>query len=393
MEFGKRHENLAIVLTASFLAAGGCLMVYSATSVTQGRPDKFGADPAFFLKRQVLFFAVGSVLGIILSRIDYGVYRKWIWALLGMVFLALAAVFVPGIGHRANGAARWLALGSFTFQPSELAKFVLLMFAALMAEKAAEDRSRAKAVWVRAIAVMGLFVGIILIEPDFGMTMVIAGSFVVVLFIAGLPVRWLAALGVVAAAGTTAAVLFAPYRMQRLLAFLHPMENAQGAAYQVVQSLVAFSNGGLLGVGFGGGMQKLGFLPEIHTDYIISVVAEEGGFVTVTLLGAFYIFLVILGFRVARRARDLFGRYLAMGISFVIGFQAMLNIMVGLSMLPSKGMVLPFLSYGGSSLVIHLMAVGVLVNISMKGAEAHVSTDDDRRRRDRRPRFSSDRGR
>jgi cell division protein FtsW len=179
--------------------------------------------------------------------------------------------------------------------------------------------------------------------------------------------------------------------MARLQAFIDPFSQAQAAGYQVVQSLIAFSNGGLLGTGIGSGRQKLFYLPEMHTDYIFSVIGEELGFAGVVAVGACFLTMVWVGFRIARRARDLFGRYLAIGLSSVIGIQALMNMMVGLKMLPPKGMVLPFLSYGGSSLILHLAAMGVLINISMKGAEAFVDNSDHRGRGNRRARFSGDR--
>jgi cell division protein FtsW len=179
--------------------------------------------------------------------------------------------------------------------------------------------------------------------------------------------------------------------MARLQAFIDPFSQAQAAGYQVVQSLIAFSNGGLLGTGVGSGRQKLFYLPEMHTDYIFSVIGEELGFLGVVVVGACYITMVWVGYRIARRARDPFGKYIAMGFSSVIGIQALMNMMVGLKMLPPKGMVLPFLSYGGSSLVLHLAAIGILMNVSLKGADGIVTADDHRRGRDRRARLSGDR--
>ncbi len=388
MKIGKRHETMVLALCTLALTVLGLLMIYSATNVMAGSSARFGMDPAYFFKRQILFLVVGVSLSAFLSRVDYDLYRRYVWPILGGTFLTLLLVFVPGIQHTANGAARWINLRVVNFQPSELAKFVLLLFAAYAIDKKGENPKEGVKAFLPMLAVMGFFVAVILKEPDFGMAVVIMTSFLAVVFLAGFPWKLLGLAGIAAVAGGAALIAAKSYRIARLKAFLDPISQAQAGGYQVVQSLIAFNNGGLLGVGVGGGKQKLFYLPEMHTDYIFSVIGEELGFAGVVLVGACYITIVWVGFLIARRARDPFGKYLAMGFSCVIGIQAMMNMMVGLSMLPPKGMVLPFLSYGGSSLVLHLAAVGVLMNVSRKGAEAFVAEDDRRRGRDRRARFS-----
>jgi cell division protein FtsW len=333
----------------------------------------------------------GVSLAVFLSRIDYDFFRRWIWPILGFTFLLLLLVFLPGIGHSANGASRWIDLRLFQFQPSELAKFVLLLYAAYAVDVRGENPREGLKAFLPMLGVMVLFVAVILKEPDFGMAVVIMASFLAVVFLAGFPWKILALAGIAGIACAAALIAAKPYRMARLQAFLDPFSQAQAAGYQVVQSLIAFSNGGLLGVGVGGGKQKLFYLPEMHTDYIFSVIGEELGFAGVVLVGACFITVVWVGFRIARRARDPFGKYLAMAFSSVIGIQALMNMMVGLKMLPPKGMVLPFLSYGGSSLILHLAAIGVLMNVSRKGADGLVAENDHRRGRDRRARFSGDR--
>ncbi|MBI5420223.1 MAG: putative lipid II flippase FtsW [Deltaproteobacteria bacterium] len=390
MNLGKRHENLILSLCTLILAVLGMVMVYSATSVTAGSSPRFGYDAAYFFKRQVLFFAVGVSLAVLLTRIDYDFYRRRIGFILAGTFVLLFLVFIPGIRHTANGASRWINLRVFTFQPSELAKFVLLAFAAYAIDRKGENPKEGFRVFLPMLAVMGAFVAAILKEPDFGMAVVIVASFMAILFIAGFPWKYLAGAVAAGLAGVAYLIATKPYRLIRLKAFIDPFSQAQAAGYQVVQSLIAFSNGGLLGSGIGAGKQKLFYLPEMHTDYIFSVIGEELGFAGVVAVGACYLTMVWVGFRIARRARDLFGKYLAMGVSSVIGIQALMNMMVGLKMLPPKGMVLPFLSYGGSSLILHLAAMGVLINISMKGAEGFVAASDHRGRGYRRARFSGD---
>jgi cell division protein FtsW len=390
MNIGKRHENLILFFCTLILAVLGAVMVFSATSVTAVASARFGNDTAYFFKRQVLFLFLGASLSILLTRIDYDFYRRRIWLILAATFMLLLLVFVPGVRHTANGASRWINLRAFTFQPSELAKFVLIAFAAYAIDRKGENPKEGLKVFLPVLSVMGVFVAVILKEPDFGMAVVIVVSFMALLFIAGFPWKLLAGLLGAGAAGIVFLIATKPYRMARLKAFIDPFSQAQAAGYQVVQSLIAFSNGGLLGTGIGSGRQKLFYLPEMHTDYIFSVIGEELGFAGVVAVGACFLTMVWVGFRIARRARDLFGRYLAIGLSSVIGIQALMNMMVGLKMLPPKGMVLPFLSYGGSSLILHLAAMGVLINISMKGAEAFVDDSDHRGRRNRRTRFSGD---
>ena len=390
MNIGKRHENLILSLCTLILAVLGAVMVYSATSVTAGSSARYGYDSSYFFKRQVFFLAMGASLAVLLTRIDYDFYRRRIRYLLAATSLLLVLVFVPGFRHAANGASRWITLRLFTFQPSELAKFVLLVFAAYTIDRKGEDPKDGLRSYLPVFAVTALYVALILKEPDFGMAVVVAASCLALLFVAGFPWKLMAGFLGAGVVGVVLLIAAKPYRMARLAAFRDPFSQAQAAGYQVVQALIAFSNGGLLGTGIGGGKQKLFYLPEMHTDYICSVIGEELGFAGVVAVGACFLTLAWVGFRIARRARDLFGRYLAIGISGAIGIQALMNMMVELNMLPPKGMVLPFVSYGGSSLLLHLAAMGVLINISMKGAEIFVAATDHRGWRDRRARLSGD---
>ena len=284
MKIGKRHENMILSLCALFLTVLGLLMIYSATNVMAGSSARYGYDPAYFFKRQILFLFVGVSLAVGLSRVDHDFYRRRIALLLGATFLLLLLVYVPGVRHTANGASRWINLRLFTFQPSELAKFVLLVYAAWAIDRKGENPREGFRAFLPMLAVMGLFVAVILKEPDFGMAVVILLSFLAVIFIAGFPWKFLAVFAAVGAAGAAALIAAKPYRMARLQAFLDPFSQAQSSGYQVVQSLIAFSNGGLLWTGVGGGRQKLFYLPEMHTDYIFSVICEELGFVGVVLV-------------------------------------------------------------------------------------------------------------
>ncbi len=391
MTGGKRAENLLLCFCTGALLVLGVLMVWSASSVSASTSSRLGHDPAYFFKRQVLFLFLGLCGALLASRIDYDQYRLRIRWVLGGTLMLLVAVFVPGIRHTANGASRWIDLRLFTFQPSELAKFALLAYAAVALERREGRPDRGWISWLPMLLVLGVACGLILKEPDFGMAVVVAAAFVTVLFLGGIPGKLLGGLAATGAAGVVLAVIAKPYRMARLSAFLDPFSQARSGGYQVVQSLIAFSNGGLLGTGIGAGKQKLLYLPEMHTDYIIAVIGEELGFLGVAAVGACYLTFVWVGFRIGMRARDPFGRYLAWGIALATGIQALANMMVGLNILPPKGMVLPFLSYGGSSLVLHLAAVGVLLNISLKGSEVAVAEAPGCGRGNRRARVSGDR--
>lgn len=390
MNIGKRHENLILTLCTLILVGLGAVMVYSASSVTAEASERLGHDAAYYFKRQVLFLVLGASLALFVSRVDYDVFRRRIRVLMGGTLLLLVLVYVPGIRHTANGASRWIDLRFFTFQPSELAKFALIAYGAYAIDRKGDNFREGVRAFLPLLAVLTGYVALILKEPDFGMAVVITASFMALLVIAGFPWKYLAGCGVLGIVGVVLAIAARPYRMARLSAFLDPFSQAQAAGYQVVQSLIAFSNGGLLGTGIGAGKQKLFYLPAMHTDYIFSVIGEELGFAGVVAVGACFMTLVWVGFRIGRRARDPFGKYFAMGVSIVIGVQALANMMVGLKMLPPKGMVLPFLSYGGSSLILHLAAIGVLTNISMKGAEVFVAEPVDRRRGNRRARVPGD---
>lgn len=393
MRIGRSHETLVLVVSVAVLCVTGLLMIYSATMVTAGRSEGYGFDAAYFLKRQVLFLVAGTVIAFFLSRQDYYRIREWIWPIMGVTFLLLFLVFVPGVGRSVKGACRWVKAGPVQFQPSEVAKFVLVAFGAYWIERMNEKERVRILPWLKPLLVVCLFVAPVLRQPDFGMSVVILSSFACLAFLAGIDWKAIAAAFAAAPVAGWAMVMAKGYRKARIEAFLDPFTNLQGSGWQVVQSLVAFSNGGIFGTGLGAGTQKLYYLPEMHTDYIFALVGEEFGFVGVVVLASVYGVIAAVGFRIAYRARELFGRYLAAGIASVIGVQALFNMGVGLHLLPPKGMVLPFLSYGGTSLVIHLAAVGILVSISVRGGAFVAGEDDDRGGRDRWARFSWDRPR
>jgi cell division protein FtsW len=298
------------------------------------------------------------------SRIDYTLWKKLsIPMLLGMLLL-LVMVLVPGLGVAAKGARRWLRLGPISMQPAEMVKLVTVIYMAAYLTRKGDKITSFREGLLPALIVLGLLSGLVLLEPDLGTVVVLGLVTVGMCFLAGARVSHLLTLGLCAIPLVLGLVLGSSYRRQRLMTFLAPWKEASAAGFQITQSFLAFGSGGPFGVGLGEGKQKLYFLPEAHTDFVLALVGEELGLLgTVSVILLFAVF-VWRGFQIATRARVPFGRYLGMGITLLIGGQALVNAAVVTGLLPTKGLTLPFVSYGGSSLVVSLIGVGVLLSIS-----------------------------
>ncbi len=350
------------LLTAVLALVGlGIVMVYSAGGVYAA--DLYG-DESHFLIRQLVFAGLGIGLMLAASRVRYQVFKHWTYPILALVVGLLVAVLVPGVGSTMGGATRWLNLGSFYLQPSEMAKFALVLYLAYSLEKKQPQIGTFSIGILPHLIVVGLCLVLILVEPDFGTTAVLASILFAMMFVAGTRVVHLGGIMTAALPLAAVALMGAEYRRKRLMAFLDPWADQADSGFQIIQSWLAFHNGGLLGMGLGAGKQKLFYLPAAHTDFIFSVVGEELGlFGVLATLGLFGLF-IWRGTLLAQRAPDLFGRLLGTGITFVIGLQAVINMMVVTGLLPTKGLTLPFVSYGGSSLVAYLFMVGVLLNIT-----------------------------
>jgi cell division protein FtsW len=352
------HVLLSCVLA---LLALGIVMVYSAAGI---RAEAVFGHEHYYVTRQILFAAVGLGVMLVAARIPYQAYKRWTYPLLGVVMLLLIGVFIPGVGSTMGGATRWIDLGYFYLQPSEVAKFALVLYLAYSLTKKQDHISSFSIGILPHLMVSGVALALILLEPDFGTTAVLASILFAMMFVAGTRILHLSAIFAVAAPLAFVVLIGAEYRRRRLLAFLDPWADQADTGFHIIQSWLAFHRGGLFGVGLGAGTQKLFYLPAAHTDFIFSVVGEELGLVGVLLtIGAFGLFIA-RGTSVARRAPDLFGQLLGTGITFIIGLQAVINMMVVTGLLPTKGLTLPFVSYGGSSLVAYLFMVGVLLNIS-----------------------------
>jgi cell division protein FtsW len=373
-------EATLLVLVTLGLVAFGLVMVYSATSAPAALG---GGDPGFYLKRQTIYALIGLGLMLGATRIDYRRLKEVSPLLLGVsAFLCLA---VLGIGQTVNGAKRWLTIGPAVFQPSELAKLAIAIWAAayLATRKPPKTIKELARPLGLVTAVFGL---LIMAEPDLGTTITIVVMLCGVLVVSGTPVRLLALSAGTVSLLALAAIWVEPYRRERFLSFLHPWNDQLGTGFQSVQAMIGLGSGGLFGKGIGESLLKLNYLPEAHTDMIFAIVGEELGLVGVTMILSAYAVFAFAGYTIALRCKDPFGKRLAVALTTLVCGQAIVNLAAVLGLAPLTGIPLPFVSAGGSSLVVALAAVGVLLNIAADDGVAARSVGSDRGRRDRRPR-------
>lgn len=354
----------ALVGTVLLLLGFGIVMVFSSGAVFAAR--KYG-DSTYFLKRELIYALLGLGAMSLALKVDYSVYRRYAYPLLFASLLCLAAVLK--IGSRAGGAIRWFRLGPLSFQPGELAKFALAVYLAALLARKAEKVKVFSVGFLPPLLVTGLMMGLLLKQPDLGTAVIFGAVALGLLFIAGTRTSYLILALLVAAPVGWKFIVSTPFRMRRMLAFLDPWAFRRDVGYQITESLISVGSGGVTGMGLGDGRQKLFFLPEAHTDFILSIVGEELGLIGIGFVVVAFAILVWRGLRAAFRARDAFGCYLAFGITAMFGLQALVNIGVVLGSLPTKGLPLPFISYGGTSLVVSLFMAGVLANISSRNPE------------------------
>ncbi len=356
------YDSILCVALALLLLTG-VVMVFSASGVYA--LTKFN-DPYYFLKRQIMWLALGTLTMIYVSRLDYTLFEKLAYPALLITFLLLAAVMVPGIGREAGGARRWLSIGGINFQASELAKFTLVLFIAKSLVKRADKLNDFLYGYLPNLIVLGVFFLMILSQPDFGGAVLIGAVAFCMLFIAGIRFKFLAYSALTALPFLALAILGQEYRTRRILSFLNPWEDASNTGFQAVQSFLAFGRGGFWGLGLGDGKQKLFYLPEAHTDFIYSVIGEELGFLGASGILLLFAILMWRGFSIALSCKDDFGTHLALGLTLLIGLQGITNMGVAVGLLPTKGLPLPFISLGGSSLLISMLCMGTLLSISEK---------------------------
>lgn len=344
-----------LTITIIILGLFGMLMVYDASVAIAIRDF---SDQYRFVRDQFRWLLAGGSVFFVLSHLDYHRWYKLALPFLLLTLFLLVLIFIPGIGIAALGARRWINAGFFVFQPAELAKLALVVY--LAAWFSFQEKHRTGAFLLLVVMVAGLIVA----EPDLGTSLIILATAVTIYFLSGAPLWQFFVLIPIFIAGVSGLAIFSPYRLQRITTFLRPETDPLGASYQIRQVLLALGSGGWFGIGIGQSRQKYMYLPEANTDSIFAIVGEELGFIGAAVLVVLFLFLVWRGLRIAKRAPDNFGRLLALGISSWIGIQAMLNLAAMVALVPLTGIPLPLVSYGGSSLIMTLAALGILLNIS-----------------------------
>src|SRR5438876_3145217 len=366
MAYRAPSDRMLFILT-SLLTIFGLVMVYSASSVVAS--SRYGLSYYYFL-RQLVYAAAGYALMLALMNRDYHFWQqdKVVGLLLILSAGSLLLVFTQ---PRINAAHRWLRYGSFiSFQPSEIAKLVFLVFMAAFLHKYGDEINQPVKRLLPCLLVLGLFGGLIAAEPDLGQAVTLALIVIVILFVAGISWKSLAGMALLSAPAVCLAIVSMPYRGERIKAFLNPFHDPLGSGWQISQSLTAVGSGGAWGLGLGASRQKLFFLPEAHSDFIFAVIGEELGLFGTCLTVFGFLIFFFRGCRVAVRAPDGFGFYLALGITLMIAIQAFINVSMVLSLMPTKGIALPFISQGGSSLLVNMISTGVLLNISHYGEQS-----------------------
>ena len=351
------YRKLAVLVLG--LTGLGVVMVTNTTFVFAGQ--KYG-NPYFFLQKQLLFAALGSIAFIFAQKIDLNNLRRFSRPILLAVLILLVAVLI--FGAEIKGARRWLSFGPFSFQPSELAKLAVILYLADFLDRKSSKIRNPFLSFIPPGLLIGIAIVLIFAGRDLGTVMLIAGVVILLYFTAGAPLKYLGVLVLTVLSGGSLAICLSPFRRTRILSFLSPESDPTGISYQINQSIIGVGNGGLFGQGPGRGFQKLFYLPEGHTDFIFANIAEDLGFFGSALFIALFFFLVHWGFQTAKRSTNRFQSLLATGIISLIGVQTILNLSVVIGLFPTKGTTLPFISYGGSSLLCTLFAAGLLVNIA-----------------------------
>lgn len=349
---------LKIIVIA--LATFGAIMIYSASSIWA--EYKFGNEYKFLIS-QTIFLIVGIIGMNILSKIDYKIYERCANKILLICLVLLILVLIPGIGSVRNGSRSWFGIGGLGVQPSELAKIGLIIFTAKYLSKNEKEMKSTKNGILPILFIVLLFFGLIMLEPDFGTGMVITLTLVVMIFVSESKISFFIGCGILGLLGIVGLIIVAPYRMARIVSFINPWVDPLGSGFQIIQSLYAIGPGGLLGMGFMNSRQKYFYLPEPQTDFIFSIISEEFGFLGVLIVSVAFFSIFYISMRMFFKTRDLFGKYLIFGLSFGIILQAILNLSVVVGLVPVTGVTLPFLSYGGSSLLVSMASIGIILSV------------------------------
>jgi cell division protein FtsW len=353
-----KELDLSLFVVILTLTGIGIAMSYSASAVYALKT--FG-DSYYFLKKQILWFVVGFICMLVFKDIDYRIYMKYTKVMLLVSLVMLILVFIPGVGHSAKGSVRWLSVGFMSFQPSEFVKLFIIIYLAKVFSSEANDHFIQILIPVIIVSIVFLMV---ILQPDFGTAIDILIVSVIILFVSGFPFTYIFSLFVISTPMFYLMIYLVQYRKERVIAFINPWAYRYGIGYHIIQAFIAFKKGGFLGVGLGNGTQKLSRLPEPHTDFIFAVIAEETGLLGTMLIVLLFGALLWRGIVISTGAQDNFGRLLAVGLSLMIVVQAFINMGVVTGALPTTGIPMPFISYGGSSLLSNMIAAGILLNIS-----------------------------
>ncbi|GAB4072367.1 stage V sporulation protein E [Barrientosiimonas marina] len=357
----KNKPDYALLGIIFLLLLIGIVMVYSSSYVwTDYKFD----DPYFYLKRQLLFSAVGIIGMFVFMMIPYSTWKKYSSVILLVCFILLLAVLIPGIGMIRGGARSWIGVGAFSIQPAEFMKLGLIIYLAVFLSSRQKYITSFKKGFFPSLILVFTAFGLIMLQPDLGTGIVLVGTCMVMIYAAGARLLHFLGLGLIGLAGFILLIVSAPYRLSRVTAFINPWEDPLGDGFQIIQSLYAIGPGGLMGLGLGDSIQKYFYLPEPQTDFIFSIIGEELGFLGGTFVLVLFALLFWRGIKAGLEAPDAHGKFLALGIVSMLSIQVMINISVVIGLIPVTGITLPFLSYGGSSLVLTLCSAGILLNIS-----------------------------
>lgn len=357
----KKNLGLYLFLVTMILIVFGIIMIYSSSSIWA----EYKFNDAFnYVKNQALFAFIGTFLMIIISKIDYKFYYNKASQIFLISIILLVLVLIPGIGSVRNGSRSWFGIGSFGVQPSEFAKLSLIILASKYLTKSNKFVKDIKKGVIPILALLFLVFGLIMLQPDFGTGMIIVVSILSLLYIAGVNIKFFIGLGLLGVIGITFLILIAPYRMDRITSFVDPWNDPLGTGFQIIQSLYAIGPGGLLGMGFLKSRQKQFYLPEPQTDFIFSIISEEFGVLGVVIVTSLFVSILYLGIKIALNSKDSFSKYLAFGLLFQMLIQAVMNLAVVIGLIPVTGVTLPFLSYGGSSLLISMVSIGIILSIA-----------------------------
>ena len=356
-----KKVDLILLISIIIISLFGIIMIYSSSYVWA--EYKFN-DSFKFVKNQALFFIIGIIIMYYVSKIPFKFYFENSNKILILSLILLILVIIPGIGTVRNGSRSWFGIGSFGIQPSEFAKIALIIFTSKYLVKNEKELKYIKKGVLPIIGIVLLIFGLIMLQPDFGTGMIILMSIIGLLFVGGVDFKFFLRIGIVGIIGIAGLIIIAPYRLKRILSFLNPWSDPLGSGFQIIQSLYAIGPGGLFGQGFLNSRQKHFYLPEPQTDFIFSIISEEFGFLGIIIISILFLIIIYRGFKIAFTSNEKFSKYLAFGITFSLAFQTLLNLMVVVGLIPVTGVTLPFLSYGGSSLLVTLFNMGILLNIS-----------------------------